>query len=131
LWRVRPRIAVCGHIHDGRGAETIRWNLGGSEAAEFAEEESARWEDPGAGDGSKKMSLIDLTSRQGGKGLDNDGSSSQGFESDERLREDGVVSGRRETCVVNAAIMKSKYPHVGGKKYNKPIVVDIDLPTIK
>jgi hypothetical protein len=36
--------------------------------------------------------------------------------------------GRRETCVVNAAIMQKSYPHVGGKKLNKPIVVDIDLP---
>jgi hypothetical protein len=36
--------------------------------------------------------------------------------------------GRLETCVVNAAMMKSRYPHIGGKKFNKPIVVDIDLP---
>ena len=38
--------------------------------------------------------------------------------------------GRRETCVINAAIMASSWPHKGsgGKKYNKPIVVDIDLP---
>lgn len=36
--------------------------------------------------------------------------------------------GRRETCIVNAAIMKSRYPHVGGKTFNKPIVVDINLP---
>jgi hypothetical protein len=36
--------------------------------------------------------------------------------------------GRQETCVVNAAIMKSRYPHIGGKQFNKPIVVDLDLP---
>lgn len=38
--------------------------------------------------------------------------------------------GRKETCVINAAIMASSWPHKdsGGKKYNKPIVVDIDLP---
>jgi len=36
---------------------------------------------------------------------------------------------RRETCVVNAAIMSSSWPHPrGAKKLNKPIVVDIDLP---
>ncbi len=36
--------------------------------------------------------------------------------------------GRRETCVVNCAIMANSYPHFGGKKFNKPIVVDVDLP---
>jgi hypothetical protein len=36
--------------------------------------------------------------------------------------------GRRETCVVNAAIMANSYPHIGGKRFNKPIVVDLDLP---
>lgn len=37
--------------------------------------------------------------------------------------------GRRETCVVNAAIMASSWPRgPGGKKFNKPIVVDVDLP---
>ena len=81
------------------------------------------------------MSLVDLTSRQSVKGLDNDGSRRiQSLEGDERMSDGRVVSdrvGRRETCVVNAAIMKSKYPHVGGKRYNKPIIVDIDLPIIE
>jgi hypothetical protein len=38
--------------------------------------------------------------------------------------------GRKETCMVNAAIMASSWPHkgAGGKKFNKPIVVDLDLP---
>ncbi|KAL9009910.1 MAG: hypothetical protein Q9180_009353, partial [Flavoplaca navasiana] len=38
---------------------------------------------------------------------------------------------RRETCVVNAAIMATSWPHkaVNGSKYNKPMVVDLDLPT--
>lgn len=39
--------------------------------------------------------------------------------------------GREETCIVNAAIMKSRYPHVGGKQFNKPIVVDLDLPVLE
>jgi len=34
--------------------------------------------------------------------------------------------GRRETCIVNAAIMANSW---GGKKrFNRPIVVDVDLP---
>lgn len=38
--------------------------------------------------------------------------------------------GRMETCVVNAAVMANSWPHKGveGKRFNKPMVVDIDLP---
>ncbi|KAG8630108.1 hypothetical protein KVT40_001727 [Elsinoe batatas] len=35
--------------------------------------------------------------------------------------------GRRETCVVNAAIMARSHG-MGAKRYNQPIVVEIDLP---
>lgn len=129
LWRVRPRLAVCGHIHDGRGAETIRWNLDSSDTV-FAESGTISWEDPGAGEGNKKTSLVDLTSRKGGCHLDNDGSKILGL-SDADIDSLAGRLDRRETCVVNAAIMKSKYPHVGGKKYNKPIVVDLELPVLE
>jgi microcompartment protein CcmK/EutM len=56
-------------------------------------------------------------------GLGGDGASAR---SDREALEGRM--GRMETCVVNAAIMKSRYPHVGGKVLNKPIVVDLDLP---
>ncbi|KAK3685823.1 Metallo-dependent phosphatase-like protein [Podospora appendiculata] len=36
--------------------------------------------------------------------------------------------GRRETCVVNCAVVATNWPHVRGKHLNKPIVVDLDLP---
>jgi hypothetical protein len=39
--------------------------------------------------------------------------------------------GRRETCVVNCAITATNWPHTGGKKFNKPIVVDLDLPVLE
>ena len=41
--------------------------------------------------------------------------------------------GRKETCIINAAIMASSWPYKAktGRKYNKPIVVDIDLPVWK
>lgn len=36
--------------------------------------------------------------------------------------------GKRETCIVNAAIMAHSYGQGGPKRFNKPMVVDIDLP---
>ena len=38
--------------------------------------------------------------------------------------------GKQETCIVNAAIMAFGWPRKGsgGKTYNKPIVVDVELP---
>ena len=170
LWRVRPRMAVCGHIHDGRGAERVTWDLGRRNYA-YAEKEVTRWDDPGAGSGNKKLSLVDLTGKKS-PSLANDGSHppsgverhSTGTSSSpvtttfgssdvvgaQELRQSTVSStvglggdpssprsdseallgrmGRLETCVVNAAIMKSRYPHVGGKTYYKPIVVDLNLP---
>ena len=104
LWRIRPRLAICGHVHEERGAERVRWNLEDVKHETMVE----RWDDPGRG--NKKISLVDLTA-EGPYPLDNDGKLD-----------------RRETCIVNAAIAASSYPHTGGKKFNKPIVVDIDLP---
>jgi len=195
LWRVRPRLAICGHIHEGRGAEVVRWDLGMSNI-KYKEEHVTRWTDPGKDD--KKLSIVDLTTK-GSTPLDNDGSlgdaiiTSEGlgsvqtrqrplsftnpiaFEgpsminvnSKHKLRNDpssvtadlldiptsslppatrgqgGIPPsprcdlealsgrmGRRETCIINAAITASSWPHKGngGKKFNKPIVVDIELP---
>ncbi|KAK7438937.1 calcineurin-like phosphoesterase [Colletotrichum acutatum] len=163
LWRVRPRLAVCGHVHEGRGVERVSWDVGCGGSA-FKEEGVERWSDPGVGN---KQSLVDLSTK-GGNPLRNDGSHPKESPSDEDVRK--VVSGpspvipgttsetaaepglgtrglggdptsprtdvaalagrlgRRETCVVNCAIMAKSYPHVGGKTVNKPIVVDLDLP---
>jgi len=38
------------------------------------------------------------------------------------------VSARKETCIVNAAIMASSWPYKTGKTFNAPIVVDLELP---
>ncbi|KZZ95563.1 ser/Thr protein phosphatase [Moelleriella libera RCEF 2490] len=108
LWRVRPLLSVCGHIHDGRGAERVQWkeeadSMHDLQPQRFAEKSVFVWDDPGAG--NNRMSLLDLTGRKGAAKLQ-----------------------PKETCIVNCAIMKSKYPHPGGKTFNKPVVVDIDLP---
>lgn len=56
----------------------------------------------------------------------------QGFTTLSKGRDDALERRmeRKETCVVNAAIMASSWPYKAksGSKYNKPIVIDIDLP---
>lgn len=154
-------------MHDGRGAERVRWDIDSGSGAAYMEAGVDPWEDPGAGQGNKKISLVDLTGRGGRRALDNDGGSSDhhgtsggdpapdvraGAASDSSggtappgfgtrgvggdpttsLRCDRAAlhgrMGRRETCIVNCAIMATSFPHAGGKRFNKPIVVDLDLP---
>lgn len=170
LWRVRPRLAVCGHIHNSRGAERVRWDLSNSNVR-FKETSTGYWQDPTVG--TKKQALLDLSSR-GGDPLQNDGSSATATDDVAILQQPEKIQpthgmahatslpclsrtrdqtpalgqggdprsgrsdsealqgreGRLETCIVNAAIMASSYPYTGnaGQRYNKPIVIDIDLP---
>ncbi len=204
LWRIRPRLAICGHVHEGRGADRVHWDLEASNI-KYKELGVSRWDDPGRG--NKKISLVDLTAR-GGNPIDNDGAtgnivttigastpsivqssivklslegenvtepqtnapnpkksgnSKKNFTAKLGLsritanllaippacrlppatRGQGGVPpsqrcdlealsgrlGRKETCVVNAAIMATSWPRgSAGKTFNKPIVVDIDLP---
>lgn len=167
LWRVRPKLAVCGHVHEGRGAERVRWDLSGVSGAPYSELGVTRWQDPAAGPGNSKMSLLDLTSRGGKQPLDHDGSPlrrdwpansraqnaiCQHFSEDNNNPTETALPGvdgnpdvsvrcdvralccrlgRRETCVVNCAIAATNWPHTGGKKFNKPIVIDLDLPILE
>lgn len=93
LSTVKPMLHLCGHCHEGRGAEIIRWGISEREV----------WQDPGAG--SKKMSLLDLTSKKRGEAL----------------------AKGSATAAVNASIMTKSWGR-GGKAFNKPIVVDIEVP---
>ncbi|KAK8172012.1 ser/Thr protein phosphatase [Phyllosticta citrichinensis] len=101
LWRIRPCMHVCGHRHEGRGAERVRWKI---DQPMFScsyplEDRTHVWADPGAGTSKLSWHSAALNGRMG----------------------------RRETCVINAAIMAQSYGR-GPKRFNKPIVVDIDLP---
>lgn len=99
LGRVRPSLLVCGHCHEGRGGEVIRW----SDGAEGEHDCVTEWRDPGLG--NRKQSLFDLTGSRCGCAL----------------------RGGRETAVVNASIMAKSHGR-GAKAFNKPIVVDINIP---
>ncbi|KAL2866704.1 Metallo-dependent phosphatase-like protein [Aspergillus lucknowensis] len=165
LNRVRPLLAVCGHIHESRGYERVRWPtvplLSGLDEAESLEGEVSKGILPPPG--SKKQSLVDLTGKRAPR-LDNDGfavgmdASSltalfppsqdfvvlppQGHRADQATEfspsypteaQDSDVERlspqRKETCIVNAAIMATNWPHRGGRKfYPGPIVVDLELP---
>lgn len=70
MWRVRPSLALCGHIHEGRGIERVRWDLE-CKGVRYKELSTEVWEDP-APDGDK-ICKVDLTAK-GGKPIDNDGS---------------------------------------------------------
>lgn len=94
LEKVRPKLHLCGHCHEGRGAEIVRWDAD--------DDEVQHWQDPGRG--SKKMSLLDLTSKKGGE---------------------AVINGS-STAVINASIMAKSWGR-GGKAFNKPVVVDVEV----
>ncbi|KAI1138359.1 Metallo-dependent phosphatase [Hypoxylon sp. FL0543] len=71
MWRVRPRLALCGHVHEARGVERIRWDLSNKFVRYKELASDYQWDDPGVG--NKKNCLVDLTAK-GGMPLDNDGS---------------------------------------------------------
>lgn len=166
LGTVKPLLAVCGHVHESRGYERIRW--GSSSPGNGSQHPLKLQTTPGTLPpmGSKKQNLIDLTGKKG-EGLDNDGfairnvpdflsslespsqsililpsassqSSSPPDNKDEvQDRQNGCInnpmqqeiqSRRRETCLVNAAIVATSWPFKGGKRFNAPIVVDLNLP---
>lgn len=130
----RPCLAVCGHVHEGRGVERVSW---GSEPG--AEDHVEQCDLPPSG--SKKQGLVDLTGRRGRR-LDNKAAGSHAFllpSSDgsalysAEQESPACVSerwdeARHETCIVNAAVMGSSWPHCGGKKFNPPVVIDVELP---
>ncbi len=62
LWRVRPSLAICGHVHEGRGAERILWDLD-CPNVKFKESATGYWTDPGLGPGNRKQSHLDLSAR--------------------------------------------------------------------
>lgn len=109
--RCRPRLHCFGHIHEGWGAERVRWNDSEDEDKDVGgkwEEcvESAEWIET---DGEKMVEegavFLDL-SRDGGV---------------DKVGEKELVFGK-ETLMVNASIMSVTY-----KPWQGPWVVDLDL----
>ena len=69
LWRIRPRMSVCGHVHEGRGVQVVDWDLACTNV-KFKETETRTVQ--GVRGGKNGMyEKFDFTTR--GLGLDNDG----------------------------------------------------------
>ncbi|RPB21923.1 Metallo-dependent phosphatase, partial [Terfezia boudieri ATCC MYA-4762] len=58
LWRTKPRLHVFGHVHEGRGAQVVRWGTD-SKWIRWREGRVVEWVEPEG----NKMSLVDLTGR--------------------------------------------------------------------
>ncbi|BCR97894.1 metallophosphatase domain-containing protein [Aspergillus luchuensis] len=174
LSKVRPSLAVCGHVHESRGSERVRWysSQGSSSPTVDVQEHKDPVMLPAPG--SKKQSLVDLTGKKAPKINNNYFAGNnlrapasqlfrssqkalllpsfewppegfQGSEADQSTssfrplcleeghteNEDGSNPRRRETCIVNAAIVATSWPHRGGKRFHAPIVVDLELPVWK
>ena len=176
-------MVICGHVHEGRGAEIVLWDIE-TPNTRYKEALIEHWTDPSID--TKKQSLIDLSAKSsiplentGSWGdeeipsvsievlaKDLDSTSLRRWRSKERpaftlqTLDDGLRSsyyegihghgvippsrrcdmealdgrmGRKETCIINAAIMASSWPYKSNsqQRYNKPIVVDIDLPVLQ
>jgi hypothetical protein len=56
LWKVRPLLHICGHVHEGRGVDRVRWN-----PESYGEPSVEKWEDPGKS--NKKLSVVELSAK--------------------------------------------------------------------
>ncbi|KAJ5084510.1 hypothetical protein NUU61_009089 [Penicillium alfredii] len=139
LSQIRPLLAVCGHVHEGRGYERVRWQPAppetGATTADCVVVDGVITRGVLPPVGSKKQSLVDLTGKRGQQRLDkrcmgqrspivapslSAGNHGRGGHALQTLR--------RESCIVNAAIMATSWPHRGGKRFHAPIDVDLELP---
>lgn len=128
---VRPMLAVCGHVHEGRGYQRVMWteNDSGFQSPMIAEDTAAL-----PPRDSKKQSLVDLTGKRQ-RMLHNISSCATLVPETEETRplsgtrnNYGERHSRKESCIVNAAVVAKSWPYIGGKVFNRPIVVDINLP---
>jgi hypothetical protein len=114
LMRTRPALCCFGHIHEGWGAERLKW-ADGAEDLPAKACSIAEWKEGGWKEGVKSSSPVkaDMDAAKEDHAVFVDVSEHGG---------DALEPGK-ETLFVNAAIMD-----VGYRPVNAPWVVDIDLP---
>ena len=91
LWRTKPKLHVFGHVHEGRGAQVVRWDTD-SKWIRWREGRVVEWIEPGG----SKMSLVDLTGRGRGRAQDwkvvVDGGKGVGGEAEKGNSQPGIAS---------------------------------------
>ncbi|KAK1760652.1 putative rhamnogalacturonate lyase C [Echria macrotheca] len=157
ITRVRPRLHVCGHIHHGRGSRRVRWRAGASGYVEASVEQwedsnpdpkstkmslvdlTARGRNRPLDFYDPEPNLRQDQTRRSIHAQTNSLSTGNVYTTPESCigptsspqRGSSILGndGRLETCIVNCAVVATNWPHVGGKRLNKAIVVDMYLPT--
>ena len=118
LMHARPLVHCFGHIHEGSGAERIRWSDDAdkvaSDATTIKDWQQSKWLSGIANDGLAIDRLqVDMDTAKERHGIFVD------------ISDGGDLKARRgqETLLVNSSIMDVKYNPV-----NPPWIVDLDLP---
>ena len=111
LWRVRPSLAICGHVHEGRGAERILWDLD-CPNVKFKERATGYWTDPSLGGGSRKQCHLDLSAKSlaplNGTGSWVDASNGMNFDGPAETYENGLsVRKPKQSLAWTSATSKS------------------------
>lgn len=125
VMRARPKLCCFGHIHEGWGAERVKWaGAGGALAGEVAGgrrkvtvgewTEGGVWEE--GVEGVERVEVVDFERMGRERGVYLDVSDAAGAAGGSALREG------EETVFVNAAVMD-----VGYRPVNAPWVVDLEL----
>jgi hypothetical protein len=158
LESVRPLLAVCGHIHESRGYERVCWGEGKGEGIKdkvtkgILPPQGSKKQSLVDLTGKRAPRLnndgfsVSLHTSKGESSLDaniavlrpqsHKVDQATGFSHPIPTPSDAqdanarrLRAQRHETCIVNAAIMATNWPHQGGRKfYPGPIVVDLELP---
>ena len=114
VMRARPSLCCFGHIHEGWGAERVKWAERAQKVAEQAMTIEG-WKDGGWRRGVAGIEKIEID-RQ-------DAEEKHAVFVDVSESESKALQPGNETLFINVAIMDVKYEPV-----NAPFVVDLDLP---
>lgn len=145
LQRVRPKIAVCGHVHESRGCERLLWPPPPASSWRMTRDtdSQARYQVAAVElppMGSKKQSLVNLTGKKQAHSHHHynhnhhatpTATATTDITASSRSTNACLATAQQpqqETCLVNAAILATSWPHPGGKRFHTPVVVDVDFP---